>query len=125
MLNQLQRCHHQISDEILCPLVHTPYANILFTSTLCIDNQSDQFYLITTFSDLSRSCITVIARTMCYRGNVTKITQMVPEYSPQRGNPWKGFGPRGFLYSFLVVCCNTHRHTSCKNVTPTHFSRGK
>jgi hypothetical protein len=57
---------------------------------------------------------------MCYRGNVTKITQMVPEYSPQRGNPWKGFGPRGFLYSFLMVYCNTHSHSSSKNVTPTH-----
>jgi len=58
----------------------------------------------------------------CYRGNVTKITQMVPEYSPQRGNPWKGFGPRGFLYSFLMVYCycNTHSHFSRKNVTPTH-----
>jgi hypothetical protein len=57
---------------------------------------------------------------LCYRGNVTKITQMVPECSPQRGNPWKGFGPRGFLYSFLMVYCNTHSHSSCKNVTPTH-----
>ena len=28
---------------------------------------------------------------------------MVPEYSPQRGNPSKGFGPRGFL----MVYCNT------------------
>jgi hypothetical protein len=55
-----------------------------------------------------------------YRGNVTKITQMVPEYSPQRGNPWKGFGPRRFLYSFLMVYCNTHSHSSRKNVTPTH-----
>ena len=24
---------------------------------------------------------------ICYHRNVTKITQMVPEYSPQRGNP--------------------------------------
>ena len=45
---------------------------------------------------------------------------MVPEYSPQRGNPWKGFRPRGFLYSFLMVFCNTHSHSSRKNVTPTH-----
>ena len=46
---------------------------------------------------------------------------MVPEYSPQRGNPWKGgFRPMGFLYSFLMVYCNTHSHFSRKNVTPTH-----
>ena len=40
------------------------------------------------------------------------LRKIFPEYSPQRGNPWKGFGPRGGLYSFLMVYCNTHSHYS-------------
>ena len=80
----------------------------------------DDTYLRTFFPITRNPLSSRLSQHSCYRGNVTKITQMVPEYSPQRGNPWKGFRPRGFLYSFLMVFCNTHSHSSRKNVTPTH-----
>ena len=38
----------------------------------------------------------------CYRGNVTKITQMVPEYSPQRGKGVRTTGVFVLIFDGLL-----------------------
>ena len=55
----------------------------LFLSLFCVCF----FYVEYVLLSSNIQCYHRLSQHSCYRGNVTEITQMVPEYSPQRGNP--------------------------------------
>ena len=70
---------------------------------LCEWRKEGRKHLIRTLCTLLSSniqCYHRLSLLSCYRGNVTKITQMVPEYSPQVGIRGRGSYHGGFCTHF-------------------------
>ena len=70
---------------------------------LCEWRKEGRKHLIRTLCTLLSSniqCYHRLSLLSCYRGNVTKITQMVPEYSPQMGIRGRGSYHGGFCTHF-------------------------
>ena len=58
------------------------HKSLLSLSFVCVSSTKNYVLLSSNIQ-----CYHRLSQHSCYRGNVTEITQMVPEYSPQRGNP--------------------------------------